>query len=137
MLLFAVVKGAKIHMGVQHDMKKETIGKRVRKARKMRNYSQEQLGDKADVSQQHISRIENDEICPTLDTLIKLAKALNVSVIALTNEEILVEGEKDILEMVKKLELLSEESKLKVSGYIDCLYQDEIRKYGIKRFKQT
>lgn len=128
---------AKIQMGVQHDMEIETIGKRVRKARKLRNYSQEQLGDKADVSQQHISRLENDEICPTVDTLIKLAKALNVSVISLTDEDLLVEGEKDILEMVKKLELLSEESKLKVSGYIDCLYQDEIRKYGIKRFKQT
>ncbi len=103
----------------------------------MRNYSQEKLWDKADVSQQHISRIENDEVCPTVDTLIKLAKALDVSVVALTNEELFVESEKNILEMVKKLELLLEESKLRVRGYIDCLYQNEISKYGIKRFKQT
>ncbi|MBR3994689.1 MAG: helix-turn-helix transcriptional regulator [Clostridia bacterium] len=103
----------------------------------MRNYSQWKLGDKADVSQQHISRIENDEVCPTVDTLLKLAKALDVSITTLTEEELLVVEEKCIFEMVKKLELLSMDSKMKVSGYIDCLYQDEMKKFRIKRSKQT
>lgn len=124
-------------MGERHEMKNETIGMKVQRARKMRNYSQEKLGDKADVSQQHISRIENDEITPTVDTLLKLAKALDVSITSLTEEELLVVEEKCILEMVKKLELLSMDSKMKVSGYIDCLYQDEMRKFRIKRPKQT
>lgn len=124
-------------MGVRHDMKNETVGMKVQRARKMRNYSQEKLGDKADVSQQHISRIENDEVCPTVDTLLKLAKALDVSITTLTEEEMLVVEEKCIFEMVKKLELLSMDSKMKVSGYIDCLYQDEMKKFRIKRSKQT
>ena len=118
-------------------MKNETVGMKVQKARKMRNYSQWKLGDKADVSQQHISRIENDEVCPTVDTLLKLAKALDVSITTLTEEELLVVEEKCIFEMVKKLELLSMDSKMKVSGYIDCLYQDEMKKFRIKRSKQT
>ena len=124
-------------MGERHEMKNETVGMKVQRARKMRNYSQEKLGDKADVSQQHISRIENDEVCPTVDTLLKLAKALDVSITTLTEEEMLVVEEKCILEMVKKLELLSMDSKMKVSGYIDCLYQDEMKKFRIKRSKQT
>ena len=124
-------------MGERHEMKNETVGMKVQKARKMRNYFQWKLGDKADVSQQHISRIENDEVCPTVDTLLKLAKALDVSITTLTEEELLVVEEKCIFEIVKKLELLSMDSKMKVSGYIDCLYQDEMKKFGIKRSKQT
>ena len=124
-------------MGERHEMKNETVGMKVQRARKMRNYFQWKLGDKADVSQQHISRIENDEVCPTVDTLLKLAKALDVSITTLTEEEMLVVEEKCILEMVKKLELLSMDSKMKVSGYIDCLYQDEMKKFRIKRSKQT
>ena len=108
-------------------MKNETIGSKVQIARKMRNYSQEKLGDKSGVSQQHISRIENDKVCPTIDTLLKLAKALNVSINTLTHSQMLVE-EKCISDIVRKLELLSIDSKMKVIGYIDCLYQDEIRK---------
>lgn len=124
-------------MGERHDMKKDTIGKRVYEARKMRKYSQGKLGDKADLSQQHISRIENDEVCPTVDTLLKIANALDVAVTTLTDEELLVTEEREIFEMVRKLELLSAEAKLRADGYIDCLYQEEMRKFGIKRKKQT
>lgn len=63
-----------------------------------------------------------------MDTLLKLAKALSVSITTLTYSEMLVVEEKCIFDMVRKLELLSMDSKMKASGYIDCLYQDEIRK---------
>lgn len=109
-------------------MKNESIGRKVRCVRKMRDYSQEKLGDKAGVTQQHLSRIENDKVCPTIDTLLKLAKALNVSITTLTYSEISVVEEKCIFDMVRKLELLPMDSKMKASGYIDCLYQNELRK---------
>ena len=120
-------------MGARQSMKNDTIGLRVQKARKLRMYSQEKLGDKAELTQQHISRIENNEISPTVDTLLKIAKALEVSITSLTDEEILIVEERCIIEMIGKLQLLTMDSKMKVSGYIDCLYQDEMRKYGIKR----
>ena len=109
-------------------MKNETIGKKIRDARKMRNCSQEKLGDRAGVSQQHLSRIEKDNVCPTMDILLKLAKALNISITTLTYSQMLVVEEKCIYNMVRKLELLSMDSKMKASGYIDCLYQAERRK---------
>ena len=118
-------------------MKNETIGMKVLHARKMRKYSQEKLGIKAGVSQQHLSRIENDEICPTMDTLLKIATALDVSVTTLTNEEMLVVEEKCVFDIIRKLELLSMDSKLRASGYIECLYDEEMRKFKIKRSKQT
>ena len=109
-------------------MNNETIGMKVRNARKMRKYSQEKLGDKAGISQQHLSRIENDKTYPTIDTLLKLSNALNISVTTLTYSEVFMLKEKCISEMVSKLELLSMNSKMKVSGYIDCLFQGEMRK---------
>ena len=109
-------------------MKNETIGSKVQIARKMLNYSQEKLGHKAGVTQQHLSRIENDKVRPTIETLQKLAKAMNVSITTLTYSEISVVEEKCIFDMVRKLEFLPMDSKIKASGYIDCLYQDEIRK---------
>ena len=118
-------------------MKNETIGKKIHVARKMRKYSQEKLGDGAGISRQHLSRIENDKVCPTMDTLLKLAKVLDVSITTLTYSEVFVAEENCISKMVRKLELLSMDSKMKANGYIDCLYQAEIRKNKIKRSKQT
>ena len=112
----------------ESNMNKETIGEKVQIARKMRKYSQEKLGDKAGISQQHLSRIENDKTDPTIDTLLKLSKALNVSITTLTYSEVFILKEKCILDMVSKLELLSMNSKMKVSGYIDCLLHDEMMK---------
>ncbi len=51
-------------------------GARVRELRKRAGLTQEQLADKADLPQPHISRIENGEISPTRLTLEKIAKAL-------------------------------------------------------------
>ena len=98
-------------------MKEETIGMRIRHVREAMKYSQEQVAIKADISQQHLSRIENDNVNPTMDTLIKIAKALGVSVTSLCDAELLIMEEKCIFEMMKKLERMTFESKMKVSGY--------------------
>ena len=115
-------------MGVRHSMKNETIGIKIRHIRESKGKSQEQVADKADMSQQHLSRIENDEVSPTTDTLMKIAKALEVSLWSITDEEIVVEEEKCIIQMIRKLERMTHDDKMKVSGYIDCLYNEENRK---------
>ena len=50
---------------------------RVERARK--NMSQEFLAEKADITPQHLYRIENAKTCPTILVVANIAEALNVS----------------------------------------------------------
>lgn len=50
---------------------------RVERARK--KYSQEYLAEQADITPQHLYRIENEKVCPTILVVANIAKALDVS----------------------------------------------------------
>lgn len=56
----------------------EAFGRCLRQARRDAGMSQEQLGLEADVQRNFISLIELGQNQPTITTLFKLAKALNV-----------------------------------------------------------
>jgi transcriptional regulator with XRE-family HTH domain len=56
------------------------LGEAVRAKRKEARFSQEKLAEKADLSTVFISRIERGRESPTVDNLLKLAKALGVRV---------------------------------------------------------
>ncbi len=55
------------------------IGKRVREVRKQRNISQALLGEKAGLSPQYVSQVETGRKKASLQALIHLARALEVS----------------------------------------------------------
>lgn len=57
---------------------KELLGRRIKELRKIRGLSQEELSEKVDIDPKHLSRIEVGRGFPSLDTLEKIAKALNV-----------------------------------------------------------
>ena len=56
------------------------IGQRIQKYRLQRNLTQEQLAEAINVSQKHLSRIENGYHNPRFDMVIQIANALNVPV---------------------------------------------------------
>ena len=56
------------------------IGKRIEELRKMKNMTQAQLGDLADISREQISRYEHGKNDPDFSTVVRLANALDVSV---------------------------------------------------------
>jgi transcriptional regulator with XRE-family HTH domain len=56
------------------------LGEAVRAKRKEAGFSQEKLAEQADLSTVFISRIERGVESPTMDNLVKIAKALNVRV---------------------------------------------------------
>ena len=58
---------------------KATMADKVRELRKYRNLLQQQLADRAGVSMQTISNLENGRHVPDTSTLLKIAKALDVS----------------------------------------------------------
>lgn len=55
------------------------IGKRIVLARKANNMSQENLASESDIDRSHIGFIEQGRRKPTLSTLIKISKSLNIS----------------------------------------------------------
>lgn len=57
-----------------------TLGLRIRKLRTERNISQEALAFSSGVHTTYIGKMERGEKCPSIDTLYKLAKGLDVSV---------------------------------------------------------
>lgn len=56
------------------------IGKRIRELRKSNDFTQKELGEKAGISEIAIRKYENGSRSPKYETLIKIAKALNIPV---------------------------------------------------------
>lgn len=57
---------------------RERVGKRVAALRAHRGWSQELLGEHADLSQVYLSKVENARVACSVDTLAALARALDV-----------------------------------------------------------
>lgn len=60
-------------------MNYEEIGKRIRKYRKLKNLSQEELAEKIDISTTHMSHIETGSTKLSLQVLVDLATVLEVN----------------------------------------------------------
>ena len=54
------------------------IGETIYRLRKSRKMSQKELAEKADISDVHLSRIENGVVSMNILILVKIAKALSV-----------------------------------------------------------
>ena len=56
------------------------MGERIRSFRKGKGFSQEVLAEKADLHHNYVGELERGEKAATIDTLVKIAKALGVRV---------------------------------------------------------
>jgi transcriptional regulator with XRE-family HTH domain len=57
---------------------RETFARNLRKLRKVRGFSQEELAHRAGLDRTYISSLERQRYAPTLDVLDKLASALSI-----------------------------------------------------------
>ena len=57
----------------------KVIGERIKKLRKAQGLSQEKLAERAGIDRSHMGFIEQGRRQPTIATLFKLAKTLNIS----------------------------------------------------------
>jgi transcriptional regulator with XRE-family HTH domain len=80
--------------------KRETVGARLRAARYAADLSQTQLAERSGIPKPTISRYENDHVLPSLPTLARLAKALDVPVAELVTDTL--NGEKLIVEALRR-----------------------------------
>lgn len=56
------------------------LGKRIKDCRTPKKWTQQKLGEKCDITPTNISHIERAQISPSLETLVKIANALEVGV---------------------------------------------------------
>lgn len=73
------------------------IGKRIKKARLEKHYTQEKLSEMLNVSVEHLSRIENGGYRPSLGLIEKISDILE------TDESFLMFGKYDISDIDKEL----------------------------------
>ena len=61
------------------DIDYTALGKRIASLRRKRRLTQEQLAEKTELSTNYISHIENSRSIPSLETLMKLCAALEIT----------------------------------------------------------
>lgn len=61
------------------------VGERIRRFREEQNMSQEELAFESDIHSAYIGKIERGEKCPTIETLYKISKGLNIPISVLTD----------------------------------------------------
>lgn len=104
------------------------VGKRISLIRKNRGMTQEQLAEKAELSNIYISHIENSRSIPSLATLMKLCSALDI-----TPDEVLLGTKQDMenylqSDIQKKLILCTPKERRMVSRFIDLLLEEREEK---------
>ena len=90
-----------------------TLGQQVRALRRQRRLTQEQLAELAGVSLQHIGEIERGLGNPTLNSLVKLSDALDISLSELFENSEQYKSEKEMRDLLHQLVEQSSEPGLK------------------------
>lgn len=89
----------------------KNLGNRIKAERQSRGITQEKLAEKADISLNFMSLIENGRNM-SVDTLVKIAQALGVSVDYLLSDSIPVETDSIVEQITLSLNDLSDDEKL-------------------------
>jgi transcriptional regulator with XRE-family HTH domain len=101
------------------------LGERIRTLRKEAGWSQAELGEKAGVDSQRISRYENGRITPSLDAIVRIAEAFNVSIDHLLVDDVprrpLHAVEHNLGNRLAALDELSEEDMASLLHMVDAL----------------
>lgn len=89
---------------------KETIGKKIRQIRLEHDLSQEELSEKIEISPRHMCTIENGKSFPSIETFVKIAKALDIDInkffnLSVDNTDVLRDEIYDMVQMSSVSEL--------------------------------
>ena len=104
--------------------KKKLIGLRIKELRRTKNISQEKLSEKIGISSKYLSSIERGKGNPSLDTVIKLAVALDVELSDIFTLSHQGKTTKDLKAFVTNLLRESDAERLKLTAKIvKAIYQ--------------
>lgn len=72
--------GTKEREQYEYELRMDVLGRMIKKARQERNLTQEQLGELVGVQKAQISKLESSANSATIDTVIKVFKALKAEI---------------------------------------------------------
>ncbi|HYF69729.1 MAG TPA: helix-turn-helix transcriptional regulator [Ohtaekwangia sp.] len=72
--------GTKERDGFEYELRMDVLGKMIKAARQERNLTQEELGKLIGVQKAQISKLESSANSATIDTVIKVFKALKAEI---------------------------------------------------------
>jgi transcriptional regulator with XRE-family HTH domain len=101
------------------------FGEKVRKLRKEKNWSQDELGAKVGIHGRHIGKYELGKVSPTAEAIIKLAKMLNVSTdyLLLENSDTISSiaiKDRKLLRAFEAVEKMNEDDKKVINSLIEA-----------------
>jgi len=100
------------------------IGERITQLRKARNWSQDDLAKEIGASRIMIGKYERNDNSPSVEVIVKLAKALDVSVDYLLGEGLNASYDKEMVKRLDELETLPEDEKKHIFHYMDLVIRD-------------
>lgn len=100
------------------------IGIRIIQLRKAQGWSQDELAGKISSSRAMIGKYERGDNLPSIEVLVKLAQAFEVSVDYLVGEGVLSSYDKEILKRINQIEQLDQETREKLFFLIDNVIQN-------------
>lgn len=106
-------------------MNKKFFGKQLQKYRERAGYSQEKLAEKIECSTIFISYMERGVKSPGLDTLIKLANVLDVSVDILLGKELSSYSTEKLKDIENRLKLFPAHEQQKLLDMVDSIISVE------------
>lgn len=72
--------GTKDRDEYEYELRMEIVGQMIKQARQERNLTQEQLGEIVGVKKSQISKLENNANSATIDTIVRVFKALKAEI---------------------------------------------------------
>lgn len=104
-------------MGDNMEQQLKQIGKRIAMARDNLDMSQKELAAKVNISNNHLSNIENGKAAPSFMLFLDICNQLGADVEYIATGRVYADLNKELVEKIKKC---SEEDKIKISKIIDA-----------------
>ena len=100
-------------------MNKLTMGDRIKEIRKKREFTQEQLAEKLDISVEYVSQIERGLKMPSMQMFIKLVDVLDVSADYLLRDIVSTQDMYGNKQIASKIEKLTPKQRVALEAIID------------------
>ena len=107
-------------------MRMEKIGQNIRKCRNSKHMSIEDLAFKAELSKNYMGMVERGERIPSLESLLKIIDALEVSADEVLCDVIQHGFKVKTTKLAERLEKVSPKKQEMVYGLIDLILREEI-----------
>ena len=101
-----------------------SIGERITQLRKHKNWSQDELAKQIDSSRVMIGKYERGDNLPSIEVMVKLAKAFEVSVDFLLGEGQNANYDKEMVKRLDEVENLPDPEKQRIFDYMDLIIRD-------------